>query len=84
MFKKKDRILIITGAHEEMKYKRYCKNGAADALNMLSHAVARELQYFGRNEEQFNNVFQAFVKGTLMQAYEINKSLPKIKVEDKQ
>ena len=80
MFKrfKKDRILITTDKDQKMGYKRFCKKGAYDALNMLSYGVAKELQYVCRNTDQMKEACRTFEKGTLRQACEIYNNRIKI------
>ena len=82
MFKKfkKDRIVITTGKDQEMGYKRYCHEGAADALNMLAYAVARELQYLCRNTDKMKDAIREFEKGTLRIACELYNAREKIRV----
>jgi hypothetical protein len=77
---KKDRIVITTGKDKEMGYKRYCAAGAADALNMLAYAVARELQYMCRNTSQMKDAVREFEKGTLRIACELYNAREKIRV----
>ena len=82
MFKrfKKDRILITTGKDTKMGYKRYCKEGAYDALNMLAYAVARELQYVCRNTDKMKEALREFEKGTLRIACELYNGREKISI----
>lgn len=80
MFRKKDKILITTGKDKAMGYKRYCKEGAADALNMLAYAVARELQYMCRDTDAMKKAMREFEKGTLRMACELFNTRMKIKV----
>ncbi len=77
---RKDRIVITTGKDKAMGYKRYCKEGAADALNMLAYAVAREMQYLCRNTDKMKEVIREFEKGTLRIACELYNAREKIQV----
>ena len=79
MFRKKDKILITTGKDKAMGYKRYCKEGAADALNMLAYAVARELQYMCRDTDAMKMAIREFEKGTLRIACELFNTRMKIR-----
>lgn len=81
MFKKfkKDRIVITTKHDESMGYKRYCKSGAADALNMLAYATARELQYMCRNTSQMKDAIREFERGTLRIACELYNTREKVR-----
>ncbi len=79
---KKDRITITTGKKGEMGYQRYCKEGAADALNMLAYAVARELQYMCRDTEAMKNAIRDFEKGTMRMACELYSARVKVRVPD--
>ena len=77
---KKDRIVITTDKDKAMGYKRYCKDGAADALNMLAYAVARELQYMCRDTDAMKMAMREFEKGTLRIACELFNTRMKIKL----
>ena len=79
---KKDRITITTGKNGKMGYKRYCREGAADALNMLAYAVAREMQYMCRNTDQMKVATREFAKGTLRMACELYSARVKVRVPD--
>ena len=79
---RKDRIKITTGKKGEMGYQRYCKEGAADALNMLAYAVAREMQYMCRNTDQMKVATREFAKGTLRMACELYGARVKVRVPD--
>ena len=76
---KKDRIVITTDKDKAMGYKRYCKDGAADALNMLAYAVARELQYMCRNTSKMKDAMREFEKGTLRMACELYHMREKVR-----
>ena len=81
MFQKKDKIRITTDRSGKMGYKRYCKEGAADALNMLAYAVAREMQYMCRDTDKMKAGMREFEKGALRIACELYGNRPKVSVK---